>query len=75
MPTIDFHDVNVDDPVIGKMKSPTHCGSIDVDYEYQVEQYAIEAGEDMPHIVRIVVDDGRRVWQREGMKFVEIATA
>lgn len=75
MPTIDLHDANVNDPVTGKMKSPTHAGSINVDYEYQVEQWVLDVGEDMPVIVRIVVDDGRRVWQRDGKRFVEIATA
>ncbi len=71
MPVIDLHDANVDDPVTGKMKSPTHCGTAYVDYEYQAEQHVIDAETDYPHIVRIVVDDGRREWLRVYGKFVE----
>jgi hypothetical protein len=73
MPVVDFHDAHVDDPVTGKMESPTHAGRAVVDYEYQAEQHVIDAETDYPHIVRIVVDGGRREWDRVDGKFVERA--
>lgn len=69
--TIDLHDGRIDDLVKGKMKSPTHCGTTKVDYEYQAEQFVIEAEKDYPHVVRIVVDDGRREWIRLDGTFCE----
>lgn len=73
MITIDMHDTNDNDPVVGKMKSPTHAATAHVDYEYQAEQYVIDAEKDYPRIARIVVDDGRREWVRLDGKFVEKA--
>ncbi len=45
---------------------PTHCGSIEVDYEYQAEQWVIEVGRDNPKIVYARCPELRRAWRREG---------
>jgi hypothetical protein len=38
-------------------RGPTHCATATVDYEYQVEQHVIDAGNDLPYVVRIECPD------------------
>lgn len=45
---------------------PIHTGSVDVDYEYQVEQWVIEVGHDHAKIVYARCPDLRRAWRRVG---------
>lgn len=50
----------------------THAATVAVDYEYQAEQWVIEANKDMPNIVRIECPDLGREWKRVDGRFVEI---
>jgi hypothetical protein len=49
----------------------THAATAQADYAYQVEQWVIDAGKDMPSIVRIECPELGREWKRVGDKFVE----
>jgi hypothetical protein len=76
---------NTFDPVIGKIElhdatpakpgekhgpgGPTHCGNIQVDYEYQLEQWLIDLVVDQPEVVKVKAPDGR-VWVRQNREFV-----
>ena len=53
---------------------PTHCGSVTVDYEYQVEQWVIDVGNDHPDIMYARCPDLRRAWRRVAgtKKFEEV---
>lgn len=51
---------------------PTHAGTITVDYEYQIEQWAIEAHDSLkPEIVRLRCPELHREWKRTPVGFVE----
>lgn len=53
-------------------RGPTHCGTITVDYAYQVEQWVIDIEKDDPIVVRIECPDIGREWRRNELgKFVE----
>lgn len=53
-------------------RGPTHCATITVDYEYQVEQWVIELEKDEPDVVRAECPDIGREWRRnEHGKFAE----
>jgi hypothetical protein len=57
-------------------RGPTHCGTITVDYEYQIEQWVIELEHDASYVVRIECPDLGREWKRnESGKFVEVGKA
>ena len=57
-------------------RGPTHCATITVDYEYQVEQWVIELEKDEPGVVRAECPDLGREWLRnEDGKFAETARA
>jgi hypothetical protein len=49
----------------------THAATVRVDYEYQAEQWVIEAEKDMPNIVRIECPALGREWKRIEGRFVE----
>lgn len=51
---------------------PTHCGSVTVDYEYQVEMWVEEVGRDHPHVVYMRSPDLKRAWRREGKEMKEV---
>lgn len=65
---LEFHDDRYDDPLEGsKQSSPTHAGTVYVDYDYQAEQHVIDGRLDYPHIVRWVLRDDlgtRAIWVR-----------
>jgi len=47
----------------------SHAATVTVDYEYQLEQWLIDIGAELPKIVRATSNDGRE-WKREGACFV-----
>jgi hypothetical protein len=49
----------------------THAATAQADYEYQVEQWVIDANKDMPEIVRIECPAVGREWKRIDGRFVE----
>lgn len=51
---------------------PTHCGSVTVDYEYQVEMWAEEIGKDYSHVVYMRSPDLQRAWRRNGKVMEEV---
>jgi hypothetical protein len=52
---------------------PAHAARIEVDYEYQVEQWVIEIGIDHPEIVRAECEDIKRKWTRDSDRtFTEV---
>ena len=69
---LDLHD---DTPAKSGEKhgpeGPTHCGSVTVDYEYQIEMWLEDIGRDHPEVVRVRCPDAGRVWRRVGTKFEE----
>lgn len=53
-------------------RGPTHCGSVTVDYEYQVEMWVQDIETNYKHVVRLESPDLGREWLRgEDGKFVE----
>jgi hypothetical protein len=54
-------------------RGPTHCATITVDYEYQVEQWVIELEKYEPRVVRVECPELGREWRRnEHGKFTEV---
>jgi hypothetical protein len=50
-----------------------HAARVEVDYQYQVEQWVIEMGTDHPEIIRAECEDLRRKWTRDSpTTFVEV---
>lgn len=49
----------------------THAATAQAEYEYQVEQWVIDANSDMPSIVRIECPELGREWKRIDGRFVE----
>ncbi len=47
----------------------THCGTVPVDYQYQVDMWVKDIGEDYPHVVRIECPALGLEWRREGRVF------
>lgn len=67
-----LHDNKPDEKGKHGPRGPTHCADVDVDYEYQAEQWVIELEEEK-NIVRIECPDLGREWRRnEHGKFTEI---
>lgn len=46
-------------------RGPTHCATITVDYEYQVEMWVQEIEKDNPKVVRIECPTLLRAWKRD----------
>jgi hypothetical protein len=56
-------------------EGPTHCATVTVDYEYQVEMWVHdEIGADYPQVVFARCPELRRAWRRVGStkKFEEV---
>ena len=54
---------------------PTHCGSVSVDYEYQVEMWVDEVEKDQPLIFKVRCPDLLREWHRKDGKMIEVTFA
>ena len=51
----------------------SHAARVEVDYEYQIEQWVFEIGKDHPEIVRAECEDLKRKWKRDSDKtFAEV---
>lgn len=55
-------------------RGPTHCGDVNVDYEYQAEMHVQEIEQNYPQVVRVECPTIGREWKRDASgKFVEAA--
>lgn len=55
-------------------EGPTHCGTVTVDYEYQVDMWVADISDDYPHVVRCTCpgyDGHGKEWERVDGKLVE----
>lgn len=54
-------------------EGPTHCASVNIDYEYQAEMWVKDIEVDSPEIVRVDAPDLGREWKRDPdtKKFIE----
>lgn len=76
---LELHDDRYSDPITSdRQRSPTHRGTVEVDYDYQAEQWVIDGLTDYPAVVQwqLYDEEGlRALWVRVPGTTVLVAKA